>query len=355
MQILQRAFIVLFCAFFTFTHSQAQTVPEQIDALFTEYDSKLVPGASVLVSKDGHVIFEKSYGLQDVENKVASHPQTNYRLASLSKAFTAMAIVILVEQGKLSYDSKLGDLIAGFPAYAKNITVRHLLNHQAGMIDYEGIIPDSTSEQLLDADVVALLQKQPNTYFVPGSAYRYSNGGYATLAHIVATVSGETFESFLEENIFTPLAMDNTIAFVNGVNDIKHRAFGYTATGNSFQRTDQSLTSAVLGDGGVYSSLRDLAKWDAALYGNDVVTDESLKLIFTPATLNNGQKTEYGFGWVMDTYKGYERISHTGSTIGFRHSIVRFPKEKICIIILVNRASAAPWTKANSISDIVLK
>lgn len=326
----------------------------EIDALFELYDKPDVPGASVGVYQRGEIVFQKGYGQRHLEANAAATSHTNYRLASLTKQFTAMAVMILKQDGQLDFEDKLIDRISGFPAYGSLIRIRHLLHHQSGLRDYEDHIPSSQTEQLSDRDVVGILKQQNSTYFNPGSQYRYSNSGYAVLAEIVARVSGQTFESFLRERIFIPLGMYATVAHKKGVNSVLFRAFGYTPRAGSFNFTDQSLTSAVLGDGGVYSSVSELFLWDQSLYSETLVSQTLLNMAFTPGLLNNGTPTSYGFGWVVESQDGYKRLSHTGSTIGQRSAIVRFPERELTVVVLINREGAMPWKHASRIASFYL-
>jgi CubicO group peptidase (beta-lactamase class C family) len=325
---------------------------EQVDRLMADYDRPNYPGAAAAVYLDGQIVHAKGYGLADQEGRVAATDHTNYRLASVTKAFTAMAIMILKERGQLTYDQKLTDVLPEFPAYGRAITIRHLLNHTSGLHDYENLIPSNQDGQVSDHDVVGLLADERSTYFTPGSSYRYSNSGYCTLGVIVAKVSGMPFHEFLAQNVFEPLAMTGSLAYVNGSNDVQDRAYGYTWQGSRYQRTDQSVTSATLGDGGVYTSVAEYFLWDQALYGERLVSAPTLAEAFTSGTLNNGSRTGYGFGWKLDTYRGVKRISHTGSTIGFRTAVQRFPDKKLTVVVLINRANTAPWDLAQSIADL---
>jgi CubicO group peptidase (beta-lactamase class C family) len=324
-----------------------------IDTLMRDYDKPDVPGASVLVMRTGTVTLRKSYGLADVEKGEKVGEDTNFRLASVSKQFTALAALLLVDEGKLALDDKLTEVFPGFPAYGQAIRVRHLLNHTSGLRDYEDLIPSGQTKQVTDADVLSLLQKQSSTSFTPGSQYKYSNGGYCLLAQIVEKKSGLSFAEFVSRRIFSPLGMmDSRVYERDPVPVIPHRAYGYTRSGSGFQRTDQSVTSATQGDGGVYTSAVDYERWAR---GMDTLLSTSLMdEIFTPGKLNNGSSTSYGFGWVLDTYRGLKRRSHTGSTIGFRTAVQRFPERDTTIAVFVNRAGAAPWDQAQKIADLYL-
>jgi CubicO group peptidase (beta-lactamase class C family) len=328
--------------------------PAAIDALFADYARPNVPGASVVVIRDSKVLYSHAYGLADVEAHTAATTATNYRLASVTKQFTAMSILILADRGKLSLEDSLTKFFADYPAYGKSITVRQLLTHTSGLLEYEDLIPTSRTAQVKDRDVLDLLKHQDRTYFAPGSAWRYSNTGYAHLAMIVEKVSGMAFAAFLKQNIFDPLHMSQTVAFEDGISTVPHRAFGYSQRGGAFERTDQSLTSAVLGDGGIYSSVDDLFRWDQALYTTQLVRAETLQLAFTSAVAN-GKPTNYGFGWEIGEFHGIKTVRHGGSTIGFRTNILRIPDRKFTVIVLANRNEAKPAEIADSIAELLLK
>jgi CubicO group peptidase (beta-lactamase class C family) len=329
--------------------------PAAIDALFADYAKPGVPGASVTVIRDGKVAYRHAYGMADLENHVAATTATNYRLASCTKQFTAMAIMILAERHKLSLDDSLTKFFPDYPPYGKGITVRHLLNHTSGLLAYEDLVPKGRTAQLKDLDVLDLLKQQDHTYFPPGSEWRYSNTGYAHLALIVEKASGMKFAAFLKKNIFEPLHMNQTLAFEDGVSTVPNRAYGYTQHGANFERTDQSLTSAVLGDGGIYSSVDDLYLWDQSLYTNKLVSAKMLLQAFIPAVLSNGKATSYGFGWEIGAFHGVKALRHSGSTIGFRTFIVRLPERKTTIIVLANRNEAKPGEMAESIAALGMR
>ena len=330
-----------------------KNMPATIDALFEQYELPGAPGASVIVIKDGRILYKKAYGLADVDGKVRATTRTNYRLASVTKQFTAMAIMILAERKKLTLDDRLTDFFPDFPAYGKGITIRQLLNHTSGLIAYEELIPKGTTIPLKDKDVLRLLKQQTGTYFASGSRFRYSNSGYAVLALIVEAVSRAPFAQFLRKNIFDPLGMKNTVAFEEGVSTVKNRAYGYTVRAGAFEKTDQSVTSSVLGDGGIYSSVEDLYKWDQALYTTKLVGSEMLKQAFT-RSVSIDAESGYGFGWYIREHLGLELISHGGDTIGFKTVIERFPELHSTVIVLINRNDADPSGIARKIADMVL-
>jgi CubicO group peptidase (beta-lactamase class C family) len=321
----------------------------RIDALMQDY-AGAVPGASVLVLRDGVPVFRRAYGLADLEQRVAATPASNYRLASMTKQFTAAAVLALTEAGRLSLDDPARKWLPSLPPATDGITIRHLLTHTSGLIDYEDLIPPATTQQVHDADVLRLLESQNRLYFAPGSSYRYSNTGYALLALIVARASGEDFASFLRARIFMPLGMRDTLAYEAAVSSVTHRAFGYSYERSAWRRTDQSVTSAVLGDGGVYSSIDDLAKWDAALYEGRLLSARSLALAFTPATATDDPAVRYGLGWRISG----ETLWHSGETVGFRNVIVRYPRRHFTVIVLTNRDAPEPYPLALAIAKLYI-
>lgn len=328
--------------------------PSRIDSLFHEYDNPNAAGASVLVIKDGKVLFNKAYGLANLESKISSNTNTNYRLASMTKQFTAMATMILAERKKLSYDDPLTKFFPDFPAYGKQITVRHLLNHTSGLIEYSDVIPEGTTTPLTDRDVLSMMKKQDRTYFPPGSQFRYSNSGYTLLGLIVEAASGVSFPEFLRQNIFEPLGMTNTRFYQREDFTDRKRAYGYTRKEGGFEKTDQSLTSSTLGDGSVYSSVEDLFKWEQALYTTRLVSAETLKRAFSAGATTDDRKLGYGFGWFIGDYRGLRTIYHGGNTVGFTSVIRRFPEQKFAVIVLTNRNAASLAEIVNKIEDMYL-
>ena len=325
-----------------------------VDSLFSAYSGSTVPGASVVVIADGRVVVRRAYGMADLERRVPATPETDYRLASVSKQFTAMAVMLLATGGKLRYDQPVRDFLPELPVAAQPVTIRHLLNHTSGLVDYEDLVPESRTAQLDDRDVLGLLAGKDSVYFPAGSQYRYSNSGYVLLGLIVARASGLSFPEFVRTRIFQPLGMSASVAHVDGSDTVPRRAYGYSPRGGTFVQTDQSVTSATLGDGGIYTNVDDLARWDQALERNTLVDSATMRLATTPPQLPAGAATEYGFGWFVDQYRGLKRWRHTGETSGFRNAILRFPDRRLTIVILTNRSSGEPQAIAERIADRLL-
>jgi len=348
--------------------SSRQVSSSQIDAVFASLKSAKAPGAAALVVHHGRVVFRRGYGVTDLRTLQKIDERTNFRLASFTKQFTAACIMLLAHDGKLSYDDHLTRFFPEFPAYGNSITVRNLLNHTSGLQDYEDLLsqqypgmPPEKIPQILDAGVLKLLEQQTTVKFPAGTKWEYSNSGYAVLAMIVEKVSGKPFGEFLQERIFTPLKMTNTLAYERGKNEVPHRAYGHTKEDDGWHQTDQSPTSAVLGDGGIYSSLDDLAKWDRALRLHTLLSEAEMQPALTPvqptdgpAKSPEGATVSYGFGWFLDPYQGHRRMSHNGETVGFRTTIQRFPNDELTIIILANREDTNPEELALKVADLYL-
>ena len=210
-------------------------------------------------------------------------------------------MLLLVEDGRLGLDQPARRWLPELPPAAAAITIRQLLSHTSGLLDYEDLMDPADSRQVHDADVLALLSHQDRLNFAPGTQYHYSNSGYALLALIVGRASGQDFAAFLQQRIFRPLGMAHTVAHQDGIDTVAARAYGYSWLEGRWQRTDQSTTSAVLGDGGIYSSLDDLARWDAALYDDRLLSKASRRAMFSPATSTpEPDVPHYGFGWRLN-------------------------------------------------------
>lgn len=353
-------------------------LPQDADRIFQSQVHSGEPGLAALVKKDGRILLAKGYGMRKVGSGEAISTDTNFRLASFSKQFTAMAIMLLVHDGKLRYETSLTEIIPSFPAYGKVITVRHLLTHTGGLPDYEELMEREEKEhgvrwtpehQIQDEEVLALLEKETRGKFAPGSSWAYSNSGYVVLGLIVAKVSGVSYGDFLQQRVFGPLGMKNTLVYQEGKNEIRNRAYGHSLEEGKFVVTDQSSTSATLGDGGIYSNIEDLSKWDDALANHALLSAEEMQPALTPVKLADGgeprwptaadddnlapgQPVSYGFGWFLDSYQGHPRMWHSGSTMGFRTVIERFTEDRLTIVILCNRTDLDPSKLALQVADL---
>ncbi|HEV2421304.1 MAG TPA: serine hydrolase domain-containing protein [Candidatus Acidoferrales bacterium] len=367
----------LFASWALVSPTSAQTpTTDQLSVIFSGVASSQEPGLAVLIRQNGQTLFEREYGMRDLRSSLPIDADTHFRLASFTKQFTALSIMLLVHDGKLHYDDHLADIFPDFPAYGRTITVRNLLDHTSGLIAYEDLMEKKYAgksweeiPQITDAEVLALAEQQTGTKFPPGTKWEYSNGGYCILAMIVEKVSGMPFAGFLRQRIFAPLKMDHTVAHVSGKDTVASRAYGYTHDAGVWLETDQSPTSATLGDGGIYTSLTDLAKWDDALRNHTLLSAAEFQPAVTPqnsdaAVVENpddpskssgAKPAPYGFGWFLDPYRGHPRMWHTGSSIGFRTVIERFTDNNLTIIILSNRGDLDTGALALRAADLYLK
>jgi CubicO group peptidase (beta-lactamase class C family) len=321
------------------------------------------PGLAVLVRRDGRTVFEQGYGVRDLRTRAPIDGRTCFRLASVTKQLTAAAIVKLVSEGRLRYDEPLTEALPGFPAYGRDVTIRHLLTHTGGLPDYEQLMDEarargapawSPERQIRDDEVLGLLEKAAAGRFAPGSRWAYSNSGYVVLGLIAARADGRPFGEVLSQRLFVPLGMTRTLAYERGKKQVAARAFGHTKEASGFRETDQSATSATLGDGGVYSCLEDLAKWDEALRTGGFFSEAEARLVLTPVRLADGSEPKwprepgddnlfpgrpvaYGFGWFLDPWQGRPRAWHHGETMGFRSIVDRFTLDGLSVVILANR------------------
>jgi CubicO group peptidase (beta-lactamase class C family) len=324
-----------------------------VDSLFSHYNTTSTTGASVMVIRNGEIIYNHAFGLADMERKVPATQQSNYRIASITKQFTAMAIMMLKEDGKLSLDDRLNKFFPSLPAYTSEITIRRMLNHTAGLPSYGDLIPPDRTEPLTDTDVLHLIEKTDTAMFSPGSKFEYSNTAYVLLGLVVAKVSGMPYGEFLKKRIFEPAGMAHTM--VNSKTDsIPNRAYGYTLKEDKLIKKDQSRYSYLLGDGGVYSSVEDFYKWDQALYTSKLVKPETLKEIMTESSKEGD--IPYGYGWYLQEKYGTCCVWHSGGTSGFSTYYARYPKEKFSVILFANQADGISTEDlGRKIEDIYMK
>jgi CubicO group peptidase (beta-lactamase class C family) len=330
--------------------ASAATRTAEIAALMSRYAGD-GPGASLLVIKDGKSVIRRSYGYANLEEHIEATPATNYRLASMTKQFTAAGILLLRQDGKLRLSDPIRKWLPELPATDAKITVYELLDHTSGLIDYEDLIPSGTTRQINDDDVLRMIASQQRLYFTPGSAHRYSNGGFVLLGLIIQRVSGMDLADFLKKRIFQPLGMDHTLMYehLRGP-QVPHRAYGYSYVDGKWTRTDQDVTSATRGDGGIYTSVDDLTQWDAALNDNRLLNAASRKMAFTPHEPLDDPDVGYGFGWRVSG----DSVWHSGETEGFRNVIIRWPKQHVTVVVLSNRNDPQPYPTALTIGKLFL-
>jgi len=331
--------------------SAAPANDARIDALMSRYTGN-VAGASLIVVKDGKAIVRRGFGYANLEEHTKAGPETNYRLASMSKQFTAACILLLKQDGKLRLEDSVRKWLPELPASDGKITLRNLLTHTGGLIDYEDLIAADRTAQIDDNDVLRMVAAQNRLYFEPGSAHRYSNGGFVLLGLVVERAAGMGLADFMKKRIFQPLGMEHTLMYEHGRGpEVANRAYGYTEADGKWTRTDQSVTSATRGDGGIYSSVDDLAKWDAALYTDKLLNAKSRKLAFTPTEPIADPDVDFGFGWRLSG----DTVWHSGESIGFNNVIIRWPKQHVAVVILTNRNEFQPYPLALTIGQLFLE
>ncbi|MBL0024277.1 MAG: serine hydrolase domain-containing protein [Saprospiraceae bacterium] len=319
----------------------------KIDELMSYCHENGLFNGTILVSEKNKVIYKEAFGMANKEKEQPLTIQSSFYLCSVSKQFTAMAIMILKQKNKLSYDDKLSKYFVEFPSYANDVTIRHLMTHTSGIPDHYRL--GAYKKGLKNADVFSLLIKQDTLDFAPGSKYSYSNGGYVLLAMIVEKVSKQPFHIFMKENIFKPLGMKNTLVFDESKPEIKNRVIGYNASGNP---DDYELFTT--GAGGVFSTVDDLFLWNQSLFTNKPISQKTLADAFKTTTLNDGSISNYGFGWVISDRNGKKIVRHSGSLVGFRTFIERNITDRYSWILLTNSGDAVPMNEINGALDSIM-
>ncbi|GAB3324141.1 serine hydrolase domain-containing protein [Larkinella ripae] len=317
----------------------AQNRTATLDAVMHRNFPADQPGGALLVVIDGQTVYRKGVGLANLETKKPVSAVTNFRMASVSKQFTALCILLLDKQKKLSVDDPLLKFFPDFnPRVGQKITLRHLLTHTSGLLDYESLLPDQRTEPVFDAEVLTLLKPQDSTYFELGSRFRYSNSAFCLLTQVVERVSEKPYRAFITGQIFKPLGMTRTTLYEPG-QLIPNRAMGY-ARGNdqTIRFSDQSMTSGTQGDGCVYTSLTDYRKWNEALATSQLVNlPEYLERLAFPLAGTPGGF--YGLGWFITRPVGQPaELFHSGSTCGFSNCVVWVPAKKTLVVLFTNLA-----------------
>ncbi|MEB2774371.1 serine hydrolase [Algoriphagus sp. D3-2-R+10] len=327
------------------SENSTSTIVSNIDSLMNySYKNGLFNG-TVLVSKYNKVIFRKSFGYADFDKKESLIPESSFYLASVSKQFTTMAVMILKERGKLSYDNKLSDYFPDFPEYADSVTIRHMMTHTSGIPDHFGL--GAYKVGLNNNDVYDILINQNRLNFEPGSQFSYSNGGYMLLSMIIEKVTGESFHDFMERNIFIPLKMHNTLVYDVSEPMVKNRAIGYNVSG---ELDDYEIFTT--GAGGIYSNIDDLFIWDQALSKSELVSPETLNEAYQPTVLSSGEKSYYGFGWGVNQAKNW--VDHSGGLAGFRTYFRRYLDRGDAFVLLTNNGDNFSMDEINLGIDNIL-
>ena len=330
---------------------------ERVDQLFSVFTTGIQPGAAVMVIQNGTIVHSRGYGYANLEERIPITPTSTFRLASVSKQFTAMAIAILADNGKLDYSDLVSKYVPALSPY-KDVTIRHLLTHTSGLPDYYDEFDASAWAERgtlpRNADVMAYAGMINRPLFPPGERYEYSNPAYEALPLIVEAVSGQDFAGFMNNRVFQPAGMEDSVIHDHERPQIDRRVLGYSQVPDGYELNDDDPLNGITGSGGQYSTLQDFYYWDQALYGDRLVSKDTMKQVFTRARLNGGEEIDYGFGWRLDSYQGHERIAHGGSWVGFRTAISRYPGLGLTVVILSNREEYKPGEVSDRVADIYL-
>lgn len=324
-----------------------------VDDLFSEWN-EASPGYAIGVVKDGELVYTQGYGQATLEYDVPIKPNTIFHMASVSKQFTAFAIALLAEQGKLSLDDEIQKYIPELPDFGEKITIRHLVHHTSGLRDQWNLLAMAgwrLDDVITRDQILQLFTKQKELNTTPGAEYNYCNTGYTLQGEIVARVTGMPFSAWMKENVFDPLGMENTIFYDDHERIVPNRAYSYQKTDKGYKKSVLSYANA--GATSLFTTVEDMAKWNNNFYEPQVGKRETIALTHERGILNSGDTIPYAFGQVIDTYKGMNRIAHGGADAGYRTYFVRFPEHQGAVIVLSNMANANPTGLALEIADIV--
>jgi CubicO group peptidase (beta-lactamase class C family) len=345
-------------------HSDAQagalpdsSSPARVDVLLAPFDRTDAPGVSVAVYRAGEILYDRAVGMADLEHHVRLTPSSVFDIASMSKQFTAMAIVLLHLSGQLSLDDDTRRFLPEVHTAGRRITVRQLLQHTSGIRDYLDLMDlageDPANRAVSQADVLDVTSTQRRLNFDPGTAFRYENSSYALMATLVQRVSGKSLRQFAQERIFAPLQMRSTRFQDNHTELIENRAYGYESGDSGWSVVTPTYDE--VGDGGVWTTVEDLAKWDANFFDKPTVGgDSGVRLLQSQAILHNGRKMSYALGLFVGTYRGFTTVSHGGVDPGYRAQMLRFPSQRLTVAVLANNSQYDVEQLARQIADVYL-
>jgi CubicO group peptidase (beta-lactamase class C family) len=334
--------------------ASATDQPDAVDHYIrAEMAKERVPGLALLVSRGGQVIRAQGYGMANVELVVPVKPETIFQSGSVGKQFTATAVMMLVEEGKIGLEDPLTKYFPDAPGAWKQVTIRELLSHTAGFTDYPKTF--DMRKDYTETELLKIVADIPLAY-TPGASWSYSNLGYLTLGIVIHKVTGKFYGDFLQERIFRPLGMTTT-RIISEADIIPNRSAGYRLVKGELKNQEWvSPTLNTTADGSLYFSILDLAKWDAALYTEKLLQRSSLEQMWTVSKLKNGQPNSghYGFGWFIETKNGHHVVEHEGEWQGFTTQISRYVDDKLTVIILTNLAETRPGTLADHVAEMYL-
>jgi len=327
-----------------------------VDHVFAAYDRRDSPGCSAAIYKDGTIAYERGYGMADLEHDVPVTPATAFYAGSVSKQFTAFAAALAIQQGRLGIDDPIRKHLPELPAYAEAITIRHLVHHTSGLRDFYTLLSIAGRRQdaLFDnASILRLTARQSALNFPPGDDYLYSNTGYALLAIIIGRATGKSFAQFAHEVIFKPLGMASSQFGDDAAKLVPDRAYGYTWGRRGEPRLDTPAGERV-GAGGLYTTVRDLLKWDQNFYTGKVGGKALIDRVQAPGALNNGEPLSYAWGLQVGSYRGLKVVEHSGSLGGYRAHLARYPERHVGVAVLCNLGVITPGSFVRQIADAVI-
>lgn len=314
-----------------------------------------VAGLSIAIARNGKLVLSKGYGLAEVEHDVEADENSSFRIGSITKQFTAAAVVRLMEQDRLSLDDPITKYVPGYNTHGHDITVRHLLTHSSGITNYtriKRIMVDEPERELARHELLDLVQNEPLA-FEPGTKGDYSNTGYYLLGMIIEKASGKDYCSYLHDEFFAPLGLARTRCDSN-TQIIKGRAQGYTVVGTELLNDRGLATGTTYSAGMLIASARDLVVWADALAAGKVVSPQSYKLMTTRSALSGGATSEYGLGFIIDSLEGHARLQHGGNIFGFSSMLARFPNDGLTIAVLSNCQAVSASRIADDLSRVAL-
>ncbi len=328
----------------------------RVDKLFERMDKPTSPGCALAVVRDGRVVYARGYGMANLDHDIAITPSTVFHVASVSKQFTAAAVLLLASDGKLSLDDDVRKHVPELPNFGKPITIRHLMHHTSGLRDqWELLILAGwrySLDLITDDDVLEAMARQKDLNFAPGTEHLYCNTGYTLLATIVKRVSGMSFRQFAEERVFRPLGMTRTFFRDDHAEIVKGQAYGYVPRGDTFRLGVTNFDTA--GATSLHTTVEDLALWDRNFYDARVGGPAFLEAMLKKGTLANSEELSYASGLVHGAYRGLAVVGHDGGDAGYRSDFLRFPTERLSVVCLCNTSSASPTQLTRSVADVVL-
>ena len=329
---------VLFLVITAVGVASAQTTGD-VDAVVQKLIDTKVPAAGVAVVRDGKVVLAKGYGAADIENRTPANENTAFQIASVTKQFTAVAVMMLVEDGKLKLDDTLGKYVTDVPAKWSGVTIRQLLNQVSGIPNYTAVGKLVSDKVYTQAEILALV-KDVAPRFEPGTKWEYSNTNYFLLGMIIEKVSGKSYPDFMRERIFKPLGMTSTVINTSGLK-IRNTALGYERSGATWQRSRTDDPSQPWAAGAIVSTAADMAKWAIAVGEGKLLKKASWDEALTSGKFADGNPANYGFGWQIRKFGETSYLSHGGGIAGFNSFIARFPAENLTVVVLANTIGPA--------------